>query len=250
MSNNLKIIVVDIETNGSEPPASVIEFGAVSLSIWDSGPPPPSEDWDASERVSFGEEKFSSLYGLADGEEVDLEALATHHIPPSLVRDLDPYDNEPLVIKFSGYSAVAAHNADFEKKWVRLDLPWICTYKCALRVWPDAPRHSNQFLRYFLGIEPSNLGDFDPPHRALPDAEVTARILGKLLEDHSLEQLLEWSSEPRYIKRMPFGKHRGELLSEVPFSYLSWLSGPGFDGDEDVKFNARKEIERREGNKV
>jgi hypothetical protein len=26
--------------------------------------------------------------------------------------------------------------------------PWICTYKCALRVWPDLDGHSNQELRY------------------------------------------------------------------------------------------------------
>jgi exodeoxyribonuclease X len=26
--------------------------------------------------------------------------------------------------------------------------PWICSYKCALRVWPELDGHSNQELRY------------------------------------------------------------------------------------------------------
>jgi exodeoxyribonuclease X len=32
------------------------------------------------------------------------------------------------------------------------DAIWVCTYKCALRIWPDLPSHGNQALRYHLGL--------------------------------------------------------------------------------------------------
>lgn len=45
----------------------------------------------------------------------------------------------------------AAHNAKFERQWFTDEVTggksWICTYKCALRLWPESPTHSNQGLR-------------------------------------------------------------------------------------------------------
>ena len=48
--------------------------------------------------------------------------------------------------------ALAAHRASFEQRHCTPDLTgsadWVCTWKCALRLWPDLPRFSNQMLRY------------------------------------------------------------------------------------------------------
>jgi exodeoxyribonuclease X len=44
---------------------------------------------------------------------------------------------------------LVAHNCAFERQFVTEavtdGIPWICTYKVALHVWPDAPRHTNRF---------------------------------------------------------------------------------------------------------
>ena len=58
------------------------------------------------------------------------------------------------------FGAIAAHNADFETKFFEPMLPVICTYKAALRVWPDAPSHSNGALRYWL----EDQGKVSPSH--------------------------------------------------------------------------------------
>ena len=46
--------------------------------------------------------------------------------------------------------------------------------------------------------------------------------------------MLEISSKPSLIKRMPFGKHQGVKMDEIPVDYQQWLSTT--DLDEDMKF--------------
>jgi exodeoxyribonuclease X len=39
------------------------------------------------------------------------------------------------------------------------------------------------------------------------------------------------------IQRMPFGKHKGLKIGEVPLDYLEWLSGTNLD--EDLAYTVR-----------
>lgn len=136
---------------------------------------------------------------------------------------------------------IAAHNAEFEKHFHAGDgRSWIDTYKCALTLWPDAPAHNNQTLRYWLEIDRSP--DFDrelamPPHRALPDAYVTAHILVRLLAESSATDLVAISGKPALLSKLTFGKHRGMKFSEAPVDYLQWIRDKS-DLNEDVKFSA------------
>src|SRR6185436_17880445 len=87
------------------------------------------------------------------GRPMPVEAMAVHHI-----RDRDLVGAPPATTVFRALTqdadVMAAHNARFEREFFTGgDRPWICTYKCALRAWPDAPGHSNQVLRYHLGLE-------------------------------------------------------------------------------------------------
>src|SRR3972149_10195266 len=144
-----------------------------------------------------------------------------------------------------GVFVFCAHNADFEKSFFNPEgSRWIDTYKCALRLWPDAPKHTNQVLRYFLdGCDPGRLGM--PPHRALPDCHVTALILIKCLELEDMEQLLAWSDAPPLLPRVPMGKHFGKPWSEVPTDYLEWATKQSFDAG--VAHTVRVELKRRIG---
>src|SRR5262245_25865334 len=57
--------------------------------------------------------------------------------------------------KSNSISYMRFRNA-FQRQWLTEgwpEVPWLCTYKSALRAWPDAPRHSNSVLRYWLGID-------------------------------------------------------------------------------------------------
>lgn len=144
--------------------------------------------------------------------------------------------------------ALAAHNAKFERQWLTDDrthgLPWICTYKCALRLWPDAPSHSNQALRYWLKPEGLDRSIASVAHRAGPDAYVTAFLLREMLQIATVDQLIEWSAQPALQVRCHIGKWRGTKWAEVDFGFLQWVSERDFD--EDVIFTVRHEMQRRD----
>lgn len=229
--------VIDLETTGFDPPeAEVIEV-AVSALFSDQGD------------ISIYPPKHE-LFSAANG--IGPESRAIHHISMAQVdgKPLCGKDDLARIALQGGPQFLVSHNADFEKKWFTPEvvgsIPWICTYKCALRLWPDAPRHGNQVLRYWLedqGKIPVLGRRADPAHRAGPDTTVTAYLLSQMLGITGASEMVQWSSEPRLIHRLTFGKHRGLTWPEVPSDYLSWLIDKG--EDEDVKWNARREVQRR-----
>jgi len=138
-----------------------------------------------------------------------------------------------------------AHNAKFESAFLAPFLPgatWACSYKAALRIWPQAEGYSNQFLRYWLGLAFG--GEAMPPHRALPDCHVTARIFAELLKYASVEDMIGWFGEPPLLPHVTFGKHRGKKWDELPVDYLQWVRDQK-DMDPDLVWNAKHELDHR-----
>lgn len=231
-------LVIDLETLGEAPPAGVIELGWTSVRI--------EEDHRDMRDFVYGELEDAMLFGIPEGQSMTPDNRAIHHIDPLDLVDLPPFDAKEWIVGLDDVTHLVAHAADFEKQWLdSWDLPWICTYKCALRAWPDAPSYSNQALKYYLG--PLQDGEWAfPPHRALPDAKVTALTFARLVELYEIEQLVEWTRMPKLITKMPFGKHAGSQLRDIPVDYLEWVAGPKCEAaDEDLKSSAREEIARR-----
>lgn len=120
----------------------------------------------------------------------------------------------------------AAHNAQFEQAFFGGgDHRWICTMKCAKHLFPEAPSHSNQCLRYWLDVEKQlDPERAMPPHRAGPDTYVTAHILARMVFARSVDQLIELTGAPVTLHKVTFGKHRGLLWRDLPSDYLSWIA--------------------------
>ena len=119
------------------------------------------------------------------GRAIPPVTMAVHHIIDADVAGAPPFRDAAPAILRGDFVALAAHRASFEQRWCTPELtgglPWICTWKCALRLWPDAPSFSNQVLRYWrmpAGLD-RDLGL--PVHRAGPDAYVTAHHLRDML---------------------------------------------------------------------
>lgn len=226
---NMRLRVIDVETTGipSETEThALVEVGTCDLVHSVSG-------W----RV---EEPKATL--VNPGRKIPVEAMAVHHIRDEDVASAPPPDRV-LPTLSQDATHFCAHNIDFERKFFAgTSAPWVCTFKCALRTWPDAPSHSNQALRYFLNVD--DHPDFDgalsmPPHRAAPDAYVTAFILRKLIDEHPMADLIKWSSGPALLAKVGFGKHRGKRWSEVPKDYLEWIVGKSDMDDRDVRATAK-----------
>ncbi len=56
--------------------------------------------------------------------------------------------------------------------------------------------------------------------------------------------MVAWTSEPKLLPKVPFGKHRGTSWADVPIDYLQWMIGQR-DMDADYIWNAKRELERR-----
>lgn len=210
------IAVFDTETTGLDPAtASILEIGAVTLPGFDS---------------------FSCL--VKPDHEIEIQAMAAHHLTDAMVRDGAPLKDAIKACRLLEADYLCAHNAAFDMGFLKIDKPVICTYRCARHLWQDAPGYSNQVLRYWLKIE-EELHNGDgafimrlPPHRALPDAWVTAHILYKMLIDHEPDDLVALTKAPILMKMCGFGKHKGLEWKKVPKDYLAWIiRQKDFDSD-------------------
>ena len=106
--------------------------------------------------------------------------------------------------------------------------------------------HNADFaLRYFLDLA----CDRDlaaPPHRAGPDAYVTAHLFAKILDEGvDLDAMVRWSNGPSLLPVIGFGKHKGSKWEDVPSDYLRWVVDKS-DLDRDAKANAKHHLKLRE----
>jgi len=230
------IRVVDLETTGARPPEDgVVELGWQDVAETEAG-------WQvAAERGA----RF-----VHPGRPIPSRTAAIHHIVDEDVADSPPWLRVASpVLGAPGLRALAAHRTEFERRWctdaLTGGLPWICTYKCALRLWPDMPSHSNQALRYERRPQGLDRALGLPAHRAGPDAYVTAHHLRDMLNEAGLDQLLAWSRDPALLVRVPFGPYRGRRWTELADAALAEILDR--DSDRDVRFTARSERDRRAG---
>lgn len=231
------IRVIDFETTGMERSAEVLEVGYC--------------DFDVERREVLTARADSYLCGVSA---IPPEARMVHHIRSSDVDGRKPFDPEALVelaLK-DEIAMVAAHQAEFEGLWIGRELegvlPFVCTYKAALRTWPEAPSHSVFGLLYWL--EDAGKVNFNPAlampsHRALPDAFATAHILRALFEAGVTGRaMIKWTREPRLLPRCPIGKFRGKPWSEVETGFLRWMLNQA-DMEADLKWNASRALDER-----
>lgn len=225
MSAPLTLIrVVDTETTGLDDPCEMVEIGWTDVRLFPTG-------W----AIERGPESVLVNPGMPIG----YPAMAVHHITDDECRfGADPDEVRAQVA--AGADVLCAHNWQFDSRFLKTKLPAICTFKAARTFWPDLQSHSNGSIRYELGL---CLGDerTQPSHRAGPDTWVTAHILLKLLETHTVEHLIDVSTNPIRLLKFPGGnKHRGKPFSEIARNdpgYLRWVIDKSEFG-EDVKFSA------------
>ena len=63
-------------------------------------------------------------------------------------------------------------------------------------------------------------------HSAGTDVFILTRVLETIIEQtevKSMDQLYELSEKARIPEHMPFGKHKGEPIADIPTSYVQWL---------------------------
>lgn len=162
------------------------------------------------------------------------ESSAISGITDEMVKDAPPIrDVLASFVEFcpEGTILIAHNNDAFDKLFLEsefqragLTMPkwtFIDTLKWARKYRSDLPRHSLQFLREVYGV-PANQA-----HRALDDCKVLHQVFSQMIGDLSWDVIINLLSTAQKLVRMPFGKHAGKLLAEIPKDYVAWLSGNG-----------------------
>ena len=173
------------------------------------------------------------------------DATAIHSITNEMVQKAPPFKEVGVQFShFCGNDAVLiAHNNDaFDKPFLTyefarhslsfLSCPFIDSLKFARKYRPDLPRYSLQDLRKYFGI-PANQA-----HRALDDVIILHKVFSEMIDDLTMEMIIEIMNEKRILRTMPFGKHRGKPLKEIPPDYIRWLHENGAldkSGNKELK---------------
>lgn len=227
MINGMNIVAVDVETTGipsETDKQAVVELGWSRL---------PAQGWDS--QLVFPERN------------IPFDAMAVHHITDGMVAKSPTWNHVwPSVLGPEEINLFVAHNVDYERKFLATEIPFVCTYKVALRIWPDMPSHSLQYLRYALALLVTQ--EITMPHRAGPDAYVCALLMERIMSEPNapdIETMVRWSNGHPLLPRCPLFKHKGKKWEDVPTDYLDWIVNKPNDVSPEVKANARLWLGKR-----
>ena len=216
---------MDTETTGLSPESEICEIAA-GMFI--------NNEWNIK----------SSLFGTT--EPLPFAASATNHITRKMIDGLPLYTATEQIAKdiifYDDTTYYVAHNAAYDSKimansfarmGLTFDKKWICTLRLVNAMFGDELELKNlSYLRYALELD---VPDEMIAHRAAEDVFVTAKLFEYLVVtaiDKGLisidkpigEQLYDLSIKPKKITKMPFGKHKGVLLSDIPTDYFLWVT--------------------------
>ncbi len=213
-------MVLDVETNGAEPP-DVIEVFAASI----------------AEDLSF-QELVNRRFGT---DTMTLRALSTHHITLDELDGLEKFKASDV----PACDYLIGHNIDFD--WEAIGKPnckRICTLALSRHLWPELDCHTLTAMGYAKLSIPGWSSVLKRMHSAQADVSVVIGLLSYIQDAagvKSWDALWELSEVARVPTVMTFGKHKGTPISEVPSDYIRWLlSQPNIDPYLEKALKARK----------
>jgi exodeoxyribonuclease X len=203
-----RALVFDTETTGKHDP-HIIEAAWIDVQL----------DWVERDRYV---ERFNPLKPIEHG------AMAVHHIVDS---DLVGHKSHLEFSLPEGVGYLVGHNIDYDWRVAgEPEIKRICTLALSRFLHPEIESHNQSALMYrFFGASARDM--VKNAHSALTDVENCLKLLrifvGELIERGqsvaTWEALWVISEQARIPIYMPFGKHKGIPIAELPADYCSWL---------------------------
>ena len=220
--------LLDLETGGLKPSDGVVEVGFFEL----------DENAQIIDRVE-------SLIDPGTGA-IAPSASGVHGIT------IDMVENSPTLEEFFSSDdptcygkplqgdppAIIGHKISYDVAFVKDHIEGtpleLCTLRWSRSLYPHSDSHTLSTLRYALNLAPPS----GVAHRVLYDVSLTYELLLHIMErtNLTLPELTAKSQEPMLVTFVPFGKHKGQLYSEVPRSYLQWMQRELKDLDIDQSY--------------
>lgn len=162
---------------------------------------------------------------------IDFGAMATHNIIPEDLENCPSHDTFKLP---ENVEYLIGHNIDYDWEMAgKPDVKRICTLALARKMLPELDTHTQSALIYYFSDDKNKAREMiKNAHSALPDVENCQFLLNKLIEHFEnkygkkikdIDHLWRVSEAARIPDIMPFGKHQGMKISELPMDYKSWL---------------------------
>ena len=161
--------IFDTETTGLSPDQGdrIIEMAAIKV---------------VDGRIT--NEKFDAL--INPEKPISLSASAVNGITDEMVENKPKMDKVlPKFLKFVGDSALVAHNAPFDKKFLQAEInkcgtnlpipKFVCTLRMSRKLYPAERSHNLDNVASRLGVGMVE----EDRHRALGDVKITAQVFIK-----------------------------------------------------------------------
>lgn len=203
-----RMIVLDFETTGLQPGYRPVEIA-----------------W-----VEFDTEfkSLDSVTSLVNPQmPIEPEAHKVHRISAEMLAGkptLEQFLHVQHGDKFAAeHVLVVAHNAAFDLPMFKpfcQKVTALCTMRLAQTLCPTAQNHKLQTLASMFSVA------IEPTHRAMTDAGACFQLLRSIAAKHdkSIDELVAMASESSLESLMPFGKHKGLKIKDLPSDYAAWLS--------------------------
>lgn len=211
----MSAIIFDTETTGKVDPVAI------------------EAAWLRLRDLASGEVTGHFVQQYNPGKPIELGAIAVHHIIDEDLVGCLPSETCTLP---SDIEYLIGHNIDYD--WAVMgqpDVKRICTLALARKWVPglDAYNQSAMLYHFWANERARARSHLRGAHSALADVQTCHYVLmalvsilrenGELQPDDGWERLWEISEAARIPTIMPFGKHKGTALVDLPSDYLSWL---------------------------
>ena len=208
--------IIDTETTGLSNPKAC-EVGWISI----------------DESMNILDEQ---VFRVNPQKPIEAGAAAIHGISNEDVADCPLI--EDVMQGFPTDLCFIAHNAVYDQGVLGSVMSWqaeICTLALARRWVKDSKNHKLSTLKDHFKLSDQK------SHSALGDCHTVLELL-RIFSDMSgrnLVQLMELEREPKMLVKMPFGKHKGMLMNEVPKGYRDWMLGLP-DLHKDIRYTLER----------
>lgn len=172
---------------------------------------------------------------------IDPVAQAVHGITDEQVKDAMTMA-QVAELKFPFPIQLVAHNAQFDRRMITPHGVEVSHSICTLAIAranftkEQVANHKLETLQKELQLPEQK------SHSALGDVHTVRDFLLWLRDnrDLSFATLVARSREPKVVHTMPFGAHKGKLLTKLPPSYITWLLSGAISLHDDLKFSLER----------
>lgn len=234
--DNVKYFVADTETTGAGPEDRVCELGWIEV---DENMGVLSETQSLIDPQYLISPSASGIHGLTNA---DVESS------PTIEEYFSVDDPSCFGRKITDPVVLIGHRISFDHRFLS---PYInvaqqlCTLRWSRKLYPHGDDHKLTTMVFALDL-PRPAG----AHRVMSDI-YSAYYLAKHICERTgmtIRQLAEASTAPMEVASIPFGKHKGLPMSQVPKSYIRWALENMKDLDGDLQYTFELALNKKKNN--